>query len=134
MAEHDAKAQCEWETTCSTAFTSDVLWKLDAYRAALFLIHSARTDARDLRARGMSRRLTDQLLEAAGSVSGNLSEGYSRPTRADRLRVDMDLRRARPRKDHAVDCCLMSALAFSRTCATVKPYFSKMIFPGAEAP
>ena len=86
MPDHEAKAQCDWEATCSTAFTSDVLWKLDAYRAALFLVHLARTDARDLRARGMSRRLTDQLLEAAGSVSGNLSEGYSRPTRADRLR------------------------------------------------
>ena len=86
MPDHDADAQRAWECTCSTAFTSDVLRKLDAYRAALFLIHLARADARELRARGMSRRLTDQLLEAAGSVSGNLSEGYSRPTRADRLR------------------------------------------------
>jgi four helix bundle protein len=59
---------------------------MDAYRAAVFLIHLARTDACELRARGMSRSLTDQLLEAAASVSGNLSEGYSRSTRADRLR------------------------------------------------
>ena len=86
MPDHDAQAQAEWEATCSTAFTSDLLWKLDAYRAALFLIHLARIDARELRARGMSRSLTDQLLEAAASVSGNLSEGYSRSTRADRLR------------------------------------------------
>lgn len=86
MSEHDSEPQQAWEATCSTAFTSDMLWKLDAYRAALFLIHLARTDARALRKRGMSRNLTDQLLEAAGSVSGNLSEGYSRPTRADRLR------------------------------------------------
>ena len=86
MVDHEAKAQCEWESTCSSAFTSDVLWKLDAYRSALFLIHLARADARDLRAQGMSRRLTDQLLESAASVSGSLSEGYSRSTRADRLR------------------------------------------------
>lgn len=86
MTDHDAEAQHGWESACSTAFTSDVPWKLDAYRAAVFLIHLARTDVRCLRARGMSRRLTDQLLEAAGSGSGNLSEGHGRPTRADRLR------------------------------------------------
>jgi len=57
--------QRAWEKDCSRAITSDVIWKLDVYRAALFFLH---------------------LRRAAGSVSANLAEGYSRSTRADRLR------------------------------------------------
>jgi hypothetical protein len=42
--------QRAWELTCSRAVTSDVLWKLDAYRAALFLLHVSRGDCKALRA------------------------------------------------------------------------------------
>ena len=86
MTANGGTAQDEWEATLSTAISSDVLWKLDVYRASMFLLHLARADGRALRARGVGRRITDQLLEAAASVSGNLSEGYSRSTRPDRIR------------------------------------------------
>jgi four helix bundle protein len=59
---------------------------LDAYRASLFLLHVAKADVRRLIASGSDKELTSQLIRGAGSVSANISEGYSRPTRADRLR------------------------------------------------
>jgi len=65
--------------------TSDVIWKLDAYRAALFLIHMSRADRAALQR--ADRALASQLRRAIGSVSANLSEGYSRWTRPDRLRL-----------------------------------------------
>ena len=75
--------QRAWEEECSSAITSDVLWKLDAYRAALYLLHLVRTDCRRLRSVQTSRDVLSQLLRAAGSVSANLAEGYGRPTRND---------------------------------------------------
>jgi four helix bundle protein len=78
--------QRAWELTCSRAVTSDVLWKLDAYRAALFLLHVSRGDCKALRAARPDEQVAPQLLSAAASISAHLGEGYSRPTRADRLR------------------------------------------------
>ena len=96
MAHHDNEQQLAWERTCPAAITSDVLWKLDAYRVALFLIHLARQDCRQGRASRTDPWLLSQLVRAAGSVSANLSEGYSRRTRADRLRyLDYALSSAR---------------------------------------
>jgi four helix bundle protein len=85
MQSEASDEQRVWERTCHDAVTSDVLWKLDAYRGALFLLHLARGDCRQLGAARFDR-IVDQLLSAAGSVSANLSEGYSRSTRADRVR------------------------------------------------
>src|SRR5689334_25050604 len=78
--------QRKWELACSSAITSDVIWKLDAYRAALFLLHVARGDCQVLRAARPNEEIAAQLLSAAASVSAHLGEGYSRGTRADRLR------------------------------------------------
>jgi four helix bundle protein len=78
--------QDAWEHTVPRAITSDVIWKLDAYRAALFLLHVAKGDARRALAGGLDREIAAQLIRSVGSVSANISEGYSRPTRADRLR------------------------------------------------
>jgi four helix bundle protein len=78
--------QLAWEKACPRAITSDVIWKLDAYRAALFLAHVARRDTVTLLAAHPADGVALQLVRAAGSVSANLGEGYSRSTRADRLR------------------------------------------------
>src|SRR4051812_17733926 len=86
MAHYDNEQQLAWEQTCSQAITSDVLWKLDVYRVAMYLIHVARQDCRRGRRSRADPWLLSQLIRAAGSVSANLSEGYSRPTRTDRLR------------------------------------------------
>jgi four helix bundle protein len=86
MAQRDDEQQLAWERACPAAITSDVLWKLDAYRVAMYLLHSTRRDFRANQISPADPWLITQLVRAAGSVSANLSEGYSRPTRADRLR------------------------------------------------
>ena len=82
----DSAAQLAWERGCSIEITSDILWKLDVYRAALFLLHLAKSDVRSA-TRGVHRSdVAAQLISAAGSIAANIGEGYSRSTRADRLR------------------------------------------------
>jgi four helix bundle protein len=78
--------QAAWEKTCPDAITSDSIWTLDAYRASLYLLDLARRDMRPAGKPHLDFGLRGQLLQAAGSVSANLAEGYSRSTRADRLR------------------------------------------------
>jgi four helix bundle protein len=66
--------------------SGDPLWRIEAYRLALFLADLAWHDVtklmQDLRTRG----LADQLYRAVGSVSANISEGYSRSGGKDRAR------------------------------------------------
>jgi four helix bundle protein len=64
-----------------------VIWKLDAYRSALFLLHVARADVRIVGAIRLYEEAAAQMIRAVGSVSANIGEGYSRATRADRLRI-----------------------------------------------
>ncbi|MBX3132818.1 MAG: four helix bundle protein [Gemmatimonadaceae bacterium] len=78
-------SQEAWELACPEALRQDLLWKLHVYRAALFILHCAKEDARALRARYRGG-IADQLERAVGSVSANLAEGYSRAGSADRIR------------------------------------------------
>ncbi len=78
--------QLAWEADRPTAITSDAIWQLDVYRAALFLLHISRADCRAMRTAHSAFAIADQLTKAAASVSANIGEGYSRSTRADRLR------------------------------------------------
>jgi four helix bundle protein len=75
--------QITWERGCSRHITSDVIWNLDAYRTALYLLHCVQVDLETVRAR---EEVKDQLIRAAGAIGADLSEGYSRSTRADRVR------------------------------------------------
>jgi four helix bundle protein len=86
MPNRSSDEQRAWEMTCSPAITSDVIWKLDAYRAALFLLHVSNGDGQALRAARPDEKAASQLTEAAASISSHVGEGYSRATRADRLR------------------------------------------------
>src|SRR4051794_36517674 len=96
MHQHPTKQQLAWEEVCPEAITSDVLWKLDAYRAAMFLLHVTRHDRQSMQAARADPELMSQLVRAVGSISANLAEGYSRWTRADRLRfLSYALRSAR---------------------------------------
>jgi four helix bundle protein len=76
----------EWEAAVPGEIRSDSLWKMKAYRLALFLADLAWEDSnllmRDLR----THRLAAQLYEATTSVSPNMAEGYSRGTSRDRAR------------------------------------------------
>ncbi len=78
--------QEEWESTVPAALSRDLLWKLHVYRAALFLLDAAMRDA-DLLRRRRREGIAEQLVRAAGSVSANIAEGYSRSSPRDRVRL-----------------------------------------------
>ena len=78
--------QLAWERTVSRAIASDTIWKLDVYRASVFLIHCAREDIRSIPGLRSADELADQLLTAAASVSAHISEGYGRWGTADQLK------------------------------------------------
>ena len=67
----------DWEKNVPTAFTTDPLWKVEAYRLALFLADISWRDVTKLVQDKRTLSLSDQLYEAVGSVSANIAEGYS---------------------------------------------------------
>jgi four helix bundle protein len=76
----------EWEVGVPETIRGDSLWKMTAYRLALFAAdlgwHDVSWLMRDRRTPG----LADQLYRALGSIGANLAEGYSRGTGRDRAR------------------------------------------------
>jgi len=76
----------DWEAEVPDAIKADSLWKMSAYRLALFLGDIAWRDMRTLTKTPGMRSLSDQLYRAVGSVGANLAEGYSRGTGKDRAR------------------------------------------------
>jgi four helix bundle protein len=90
----------EWERTAPDTVKADTLWKMTAYRLALFASdlgwHDVTRLAQDHRTMG----LADQLYRAVGSISANLAEGYSRGTGKDRARFyEYSLGSARESRD-----------------------------------
>jgi hypothetical protein len=79
-----AAQQAAWERSCHDAITSDVIWRLDAYRASLFLLDLARADAKLVAKRSLDGEPAGQLLHSVASVSANIGDGFSRSSRADR--------------------------------------------------
>jgi four helix bundle protein len=76
----------EWETTVPEKIKADSVWKSKAYRLALFLSDLAWHDVNKLAGDKRTIALADQLCRAAGSISANIEEGYSRGTGRDRAR------------------------------------------------
>jgi four helix bundle protein len=74
----------EWEKAVPETFKADTLWKMKAYRLALYLSDLCWQDASVLMKDKRTVSLADQLYRAVGSVSANLAEGYSRSTGKDR--------------------------------------------------
>ena len=76
----------EWIASAPVEITGDSLWKMEAYRLALFAAdvgwHDVTTLSQDKRTLGLS----DRLYRALGSISANIAEGYSRGTGKDRAR------------------------------------------------
>jgi hypothetical protein len=65
----------EWLETVPKEIREDALWKIEAYRLALFAADLAWLDATKLFRDGRARQLAAQLLDAVGSVGANISEG-----------------------------------------------------------
>jgi len=76
----------EWAETVPTAIRCDSLWKMEAYRLALFAADIGWDDLIPLMKDRRTVSLSDQLFRAVGSIHANLSEGYSRGTGRDRAR------------------------------------------------
>ncbi len=76
----------EWAKSVPAEITGDSLWKMEAYRLALFASDVAWLDVTRLMQDQRTLDLSDQLYRAIGSISANLAEGYSRSTGKDRAR------------------------------------------------
>ncbi len=64
----------------------DPIWRLPAYRIALFLADVAQADAAELDRLGAPRHIAEQLLRSTDSIGANLAEGYSRFSGRERAR------------------------------------------------
>ncbi len=76
----------EWAAAVAEEIKADSLWKMTAYRLALFLGDLGWRDTAKLVRNRRMIGLSDQLYRALGSISANLAEGYSRGTGKDRAR------------------------------------------------
>ncbi len=75
-----------WAKTVPVEITGDSLWKMEAYRLALFAADLGWHDVTKLAADRRTLDLAGQLYRAVGSVEANISEGYSRGSGRDRAR------------------------------------------------
>jgi len=76
----------EWEKGIEEEIKQDSLWKMTAYRLALFASDIGWQDTTKLADDRRTRSLSDQLYRSLGSISANIAEGYSRGTGRDRAR------------------------------------------------
>jgi len=76
----------DWVKSVPKEITEDSLWKVEAYRLALFLADLGWHDATKLMQDKRTIGVSDQLYRALGSIAANISEGYSRSSSKDRAR------------------------------------------------
>ncbi|MCP5519570.1 MAG: four helix bundle protein [Verrucomicrobiales bacterium] len=76
----------EWLGTVPVMLAGDSLWKMEAYRLALFAADVGWHDVTKLTRDKRTPDLASQLYRSVGSIGANLSEGYSRGTGRDRAR------------------------------------------------
>jgi four helix bundle protein len=76
----------DWLKSVPQEIADDALWTVKAYRYALFLSDLCWFDVTKLMQDKRTLDLSDQLYRAAGSISANIAEGYSRSTGKDRAR------------------------------------------------
>ena len=70
----------EWVASLPKELTEDSLWKMEAYRLALFATEVGWHDVSELLKDKRTLGIADQLYRSLGSVSANLAEGYSHHT------------------------------------------------------
>ncbi len=70
----------EWVAGLPEELKGDSLWKMEAYRLALFATEIGWYDVTELMKDRRTQGLADQLYRSLGSVSANLAEGYSHHT------------------------------------------------------
>ena len=75
-----------WVKVVPAEITGDSLWKMEAYRLALFAADVGWHDVTKLMGDRRTLDIAGQLYRALGSIEANLAEGYSRGTGRDRAR------------------------------------------------
>ena len=76
----------EWLASVPREFKEDVLWRMEVYRLSLFAGDLAWQDVSKLIQHRRTLGLAEQLFRSVGSVSANISEGYSRKSGKDQAR------------------------------------------------
>lgn len=76
----------EWLNTVPSEIINDPIWKLEVYRLALFANDIGWEDVLKLSQTKLMFSVADQLHRSLGSISANLTEGYSRSKGLDRAR------------------------------------------------
>src|SRR6476646_1135047 len=76
----------EWLETVPPEITNDTIWKLDVYLFALFAADIGWNDVLALSKNNLMWSVADLLHRSPGSISANLTEGYSRSKGLDRAR------------------------------------------------
>jgi len=90
----------EWLGTVPSEITNDPIWKLEVYRLALFAGDIGWHDILALSKNNLMWGIADQLHRSLGSISANLTEGYSRSKGLDRARFfEISLGSARESRD-----------------------------------
>jgi four helix bundle protein len=90
----------EWLGTVPSEITNDPIWKLEVYRLALFADDIGWNDILALSTNNLMWSVADQLHRSLGSISANLTEGYSRSKGLDRARFfEISLGSARESRD-----------------------------------
>jgi four helix bundle protein len=90
----------KWLETVPSEITNDPIWKLQVYRLALFADDIGWEDILKLSKEKLMLSIADQLHRSLGSISANLTEGYSRSKGLDRARfIEFSLGSARESRD-----------------------------------
>ena len=90
----------EWLNNVPSEITNDPIWKLEVYRLALFVDDIGWNDVLTLSKNNLMWGVADQLHRSLGSISANLTEGYSRSKGFDRARFfEISLGSARESRD-----------------------------------
>jgi four helix bundle protein len=90
----------EWIENVPSEIKNDPIWKLEVYRLALFVGDIGWQDILVLSQKPIMLRVADQLQGSLGSISANLTEGYSRSKGLDRARFfEYSLGSARESRD-----------------------------------
>jgi len=90
----------DWLETVPSEITNDPIWKLEVYRLALFIGDIGWEDIQKLSKVKLMFSIADQLHRSLGSISANLTEGYSRSKGLDRARfIEISLGSARESRD-----------------------------------
>lgn len=76
----------QWTEGVPLEIRQDTLWRLEAYRLALFLADLAWPDGTKLQTKRATIEHGDQILRATAKIGASISEGYSRGTGKDRAR------------------------------------------------